>query len=317
MSLDRREFLQASAGVIFAGHLQLRPYALTESATGRVLTSGDGRVAFEYVTSRPAGSGLTAESACFFHPVHTPAGERLTDLAPDDHTTHRGIFFAWLALEADGQPPVRGDFWGWGRFAPTAGRVIGNRDVRLVRADTRSATVEIENDWTIDGRRCLAERTTARWQETSGANVLDLVYRFTPDVDVTLDQRAFSGFCLRARKDGRSSYVNPDGPVTLPEPQATDPTRNWPAAAWYAYSIALTNGRTIGGAVIDHPSNPRATWHNPRAVHMLQPTILGGGPTRLPRGEMLTLAYRAVAFDGDVPTDLLNRLASEWRAITW
>ena len=44
----------------------------------------------------------------------------------------------------------RADFWGWGEFAPTQGRVIKNRKVDLVKTDGQEAVVEIHNDWTIN-----------------------------------------------------------------------------------------------------------------------------------------------------------------------
>jgi hypothetical protein len=311
LSLDRREFLVGTTGLALSRPVQARPYVLEASPLGQLLKTGDGRVAFEYLTAKPAG--LTAESACCFHPITTPSGERISDLAPKDHTTHRGVFLAWHAMEFLQPGPVRADFWGWGRFAPTAGRVITNRDLRLAAADAGGATIEIQNDWTIDGKRVIAERTTGVWRGATDVNVLDLTFRLTPDVDATIDQQAFGGFCARGRNDGKSWFSNAAGPVDLPNSSAGNAALNWPAAPWYAYSIALTSGRTIGWAVVDHPSNPPSTWHTPRSVHFLQPAIMAGAPVTLSRGRTLTLRYLVAAFDGDVPVDRLNRLSSEWR----
>jgi hypothetical protein len=311
IDLDRREFLVGASALGLGRVLQNRSYALEPTPLGRALKSGDGRVAFEYLTTKPAG--LTAESACCFHPLNTPSGERITDLAPKDHTTHRGVFFAWHAMEFRQPEPVRADFWGWGRFAPTAGRVIVNRDVRLVTADQAGATIEIRNDWAIEGRKMIDEQTTAAWRGGSDANVLDLTFRLTPEVDATVDQQAFGGFCARGRNDGKSWFSNAQGTVELPNSSAGNAALNWPPAEWYAYSIALTSGKTIGWAVFDHPSNPASTWHTPRSVHFLQPAIMAAAPVALPRGRALTLRYRIAAFDGDVPVGVLNRLSTEWR----
>ncbi len=93
----------------------------------------DGRVVFDYLTKKPAGSTLTSPSAACLHPVLTPAGERLTALAPDDHPHHRGVYLAWHDAEfrqaiapRPGRPfrPLFGwnitkaDFWGWGQLRP-------------------------------------------------------------------------------------------------------------------------------------------------------------------------------------------------------
>jgi hypothetical protein len=311
--LDRREFLMGTTGLAIGRLPQSRPYGLETTAAGRVLKAGDGRTAFEYLTSKPAGSLLSAESACCFHPLNTPAGERVTDLAPKDHTTHRGVFFAWHAMEFRTPEPVRADFWGWGRWAPTAGRRITNRDIRLVKAGPSSAELEIENEWSIEGRRVLVEATSAAWREEAGANVLDLTYRLMPEVTAIVDRQAFGGFCARARNDGQSWFSNAQGRVDLPNSSAGNPDLNWPAADWYAYSIALTSGRTIGWAVIDHPSNPHSTWHTPRPVHFLQPAIMAQAAVPMPAGHTLTLRYRVATFDGEVPVALVNRLSAEWR----
>jgi hypothetical protein len=332
--IDRRTFLAAAGGMVAGAavtagaRMQGRAYTLQDDPLGKVLKTADGRTAFVYMTKRPDDPNFWAASTCCFHPVLTPAGERLTDFAPGDHHHHRGIFLAWHSMtfkrKADfsalgplgpthGFDINRADFWGWGQFAPIDKRVIVNKDIRLVHADQRSAELEIVNDWTIEGQKYLGERTTAAWQEESGAHVLDLTYRLTPDWDLTLDHTAFGGFCVRARNDGDSWYSSPAGKVTRPDPHYSAPDLNWPDADWYAYSIKLKSGKDLGCAVINHASNPPTTWHNPRYVWMINPTIVAEKAYDVPQGKTLTLKYRTVVFDGALPTDLVRQLSSSWR----
>ena len=74
--------------------------------------------ATELAVADPSNAGPAAVRAsgrlCY------PSGERAVDFAPGDHRHHRGVFLAWHATE--GQKPA--DFWGWGKFTPTDGRVI-------------------------------------------------------------------------------------------------------------------------------------------------------------------------------------------------
>ena len=79
--------------------MQAPGYTLVPEADGSSLRGADGRVGFTYLTKKPAGSNLKANSACCFHPLNTPSGERITDLAPGDHVHHRGVFLAWHAME--------------------------------------------------------------------------------------------------------------------------------------------------------------------------------------------------------------------------
>ena len=64
---------------------------------------------------------------------------------------------------------------------------------------------------------------------------------------------------------------------------------------------------------MDHPSNPSATWHNPRYVWMVNPCIVSGKPVTMASGQALTLRYRVILFDGAVPVPLVRDLATEFR----
>ena len=302
-------------------------YNLSPDKYGVILKAPCGKTVLRYMTKKPMKTNLAANSVCCFHPLNTPAGERLTDLAPGDHHHHRGVFLAWHTMdfreEADfsafgptgpthGQNIYRADFWGWGEFAPTQGRVIENRKIELVKADAEQAELAIHNDWTIKDRVVIVEKTAAKVRKQDGVYVIDLDYRLTPSLDLTLNHTAFGGFCVRARNDGDSYYATAEGKVKLPDPHYSVPELNWPAKRWYAYTIELENGRTIGVGTIDHPDNPPSTWHNPRYVWMVNPCIVAPGPVQVAKGKTLRLRYRLVVHDGPTPTDLLNKLSSVW-----
>jgi hypothetical protein len=328
MSVSRRAFFSISGAAVLGTSLprlraagsagasarQARTYTLEPHAAGKTLKDPNGRVVLGYLTSKPEGVPLAGNSACCIHPLNTPGGERATDIAPPDHRDHRGIFFAWHDMEfkRNGET-LRGDFWGWGRFAPTEGRAIVNRDVRLVRADAASAEIAVRNDWMIASQPVMQEETTIRAGEEQGARVLDLIYRFTSDYDVTLNRMAFTGFCFRCRKDGAYSFSDSQGEVTLPNSGATNPESDWPARPWYSHTVALTGGGTVASAVIDHPGNPPSAWHGARSVSFLNPCITAAGAVHIRPRQPLILRYRAVAHDGRFPDGLLDRWAAEWR----
>jgi hypothetical protein len=316
MPITRRAFLAASGAIALSRPLQsqARAYTLEPNAAGQTLKDPNGRIVLGYLTSKPEGVPLAGNSACCIHPLNTLGGERATDIAPPDHRDHRGIFFAWHDMEfrRNGEP-LRGDFWGWGKFAPTEGRTIVNRDLRLVAADARSAEIAVVNDWTINGQPVLQEATTISAGEEQGARVLDLTYRFTSDYDVTLNRMAFTGFCFRCRNDGTYSFSDSKGEVTLPNSNATNPDSDWPAQNWYSHTVALADGKTIASAVIDHSSNPPSAWHGARSVSFLNPCIAAPGAVNIRARQPLTLRYRAVVQDGKFPDGLLDRMAGRWR----
>ena len=311
MPITRRAFL-AATGALAAGpprSSQRRAYSLEPDRHGHTLKDATGRVVLGYLTSKP--EGLTGNSACCVHPFNTHAGECATDIAPADHRNHRGIFFAWHDMQfTRGERTLRGDFWGWGQFAPAEGRAITNRSVRLVRADPVSAEIAVENDWTIDGEPVLHEQTTMRAGEDQGARILDLTYRFTSDRDVTLNQMAFTGMCFRCRKDGTYTFHDPEGEVTLPNSNATRPETDWPARRWYSHTVTRADGRSVASALIDHPDNPPSAWHGARGVSFLNPCITASGPVKIAANQALTLRYRAVTIDGTFAHGAVDRVAS-------
>jgi hypothetical protein len=280
------------------------------------------------MTKKPAKTNLAANSTCCLHPLYTPSGVRLTDLAPGDHHHHRGVFLAWHTMEfrekADfsnfgptgptyGWNISRGDFWGWGEFAPTKGRIIKNQGLKLIKADSKNAELEIRNAWIINEKTMMNEVALVKVREQDAAYIIDLDYQFTPVVDLVLNQTAFGGFCVRARNDGDSYYAKPDGKVELPDPHYSVPELNWPAADWYDYTITLKKGKIIGVTVFDHPDNPPSTWHNPRYVWMVNPCIVASGPVEVKKAQSLRLRYRLVVHEDPMPIDLIEELSAKWR----
>lgn len=285
-------------------------FTLTPDANGMVLKTPQGRTVFRYMTKKPEGSKLTANSVCCLYPLTTPAGEDTVEFAPSDHPHHRGVFLAWHAMA--GKSPA--DFWGWGQFAPTENRVIQNRSVKLVQADARRAVIEVRNEWLVKTEVMIDEATTITAGTAKDAYVIDFDFRLTPKTDVTLKQTAFSGFCAKSRKDGQATYYNPQGEVKLPDPHYLKPQTDWPSADWYDYTIKLNSGKTIGLAVLDHPHNPKTAWHNLKPIAMLNPCIVAPGPVTVKAGQTLRLRYRLVTHDGPVPTALLQELTKAWRS---
>ena len=302
-------------------------YSLTPDKHGVILVSPAGKEIFRYMTVKPQKTNLAANSVCCFHPLNTPSGERLTDLAPGDHHHHRGVFLAWHTMdfreEADfsnlgpngptyGWNISRADYWGWGEFAPTQGRIIRNREVKLANTGSEEAVIKIHNDWTTNEQVMMTELTTTIVREQNEVYIIDLDYELTPKLDMTLNHTAFGGFCVRARNDGESYYMTEKGEVQLPDPHYSATELNWPAEKWYDYTIKLNNGNTIGVGVIDHLDNPPATWHNPRYVWMVNPCIVAVEPINVQKDNTLCLRYRLVVHDGPTPQDMLNDLSDEW-----
>lgn len=278
-----------------------------------VVKAPSGEVLLRYQLRKPSDSKLSVDSACYFHPLKTPSGLEVTEVAPEDHLHHRGIFLGWVEMHG----AKAADFWGWGAHAPKDGRKIENREVGESISSREGATFRARNHWVADGETILEEQLTSSFSVRPGAHVLDLVYRLTPRADLTIAQWAFSGFCVRLRRGGLVDAFNPQGLVQLLDPQHTEPRSDWPAAAWYAFALRLEGGKTAAVAVIDHPQNPPTAWHNHRGLRMLNPCIVAPGRLLLKAGKPLHLRYRVAAADGSYSKDLVGGLAEEWQKRTF
>jgi hypothetical protein len=269
----------------------------------------DGKELLRYNLRRPEGTRLSVDTGCFFHPLATPTGLVVTEVGPADHPHHRGVFLAWV--EMHGQKDA--DFWGWGEHAPTKDRRIVNREVPTVSAKNGAVGFTARNEWTAEGTRILTEQLAASLHTAPPATVLDLTYTLTPDADLTLTRWAFSGFCVRTRKDGKLQAFSPKGLIDLPNPSHVKPDSDWSDQPWYDYTLTLDDGRTAGVAVLNHPRNPPTLWHNHRDLRMLNPCIVAPAEVKLQANKPLTLRYRVLAHDGPTPTDILNKLAADWK----
>lgn len=102
--MKRREFLLTGAGAALAATARGRAqgaaggYTLVSGPTGKTLRTPDGRTVFEYMTSKPADTDMSANSVCCFAPLNSPGGERLTVFGAG-HRHYRGVFFGWHTVE--------------------------------------------------------------------------------------------------------------------------------------------------------------------------------------------------------------------------
>jgi hypothetical protein len=250
------------------------------------------------------------EGTCFTHPLYTPSGEVVTDLAPADHPHHRGVFCAWVALEGE----QRGDWWGWGALAPKEKRAIVNREARITEESEERVTLRVINSWRAEDQTILGERVTITASKAPGANIVDNEYKFTVPTRkaVVIDQNPFGGFCYRARPRGTLTVSGPTGKMDNPDSVHNRSETNWPVSKWYDMTYRAPDGKTSGVTLMDHPSNPLSTWHVNRAIHMLNPCIVAESPVRIEFGEPLFLRYRLVAHDGEISEMELNGLYNQF-----
>lgn len=315
-SLSRRRFLvgagaaAALAGVrpdAWAAEKAAKPPELGWARSNEALQLNFGtRPVARYQITKPATGGASSESGCYFHPVYSPSGTLVTDVGPEDHPHHRGVFLAWAEVNG----AAKGDFWGSGEPATVAGRRIVNRSLEATPPIFGSARFRALNEWVADSKVLLKEELRVVAGINEGATLINLSVQFTADATVKLGRRAFGGFAVRTRKDGQVTAVSEAGPVQLAPPKPTDPGSNWPDATWYGLHLKMADGKDATVAVANRPSNPKTTWHVASSIGLINPSITAPAEIEIRPDKPLVLRYRVIVCDGAPNLDLLTRLSA-------
>jgi hypothetical protein len=283
-------------------------FSLLREPEALVVRAPDGKEALRYQLTPPAGTGLSVESGCYFHPLVSRSGVTLTEVAPSDHKHHRGIFCAWVEMHG----ATDADFWGWGEHAPKEGRRIVNRGLEDLHATATSAGFRAANEWISNGKPLVRETLIAELRDLGDLRALDLSYTFAVEQDLTLARWAFSGFCVRVPKAGALESSGPDGVIHFRDPVHVKPETDWPASPWYDYTLRGEDGRIAGLAVLDHPLNPPSQWHNHRGIRMLNPCIVAPSAVTIKAAQPLTLRYRVLAHDGPLDPKQVQQSWEAW-----
>jgi putative heme-binding domain-containing protein len=270
-----------------------------------ITTSGEKPVELaRFVMQPPPDSPVIVPSAAYFNPLRTPRGIDVTAFAPGPHPYYRGLFMGYV----DVRGTKDANFWGGGG-GPIKGSVTVSESVSGIEGPAFHA----RNTWQKDSVLLVHEDLQATARLDGTATILDLVYTFTAAADdVRLAHCNVGGLALPVRYDGQLTAHGPDGPVKLPSAVYRKDETNWPAGAWYGYTVKLPGDHTISAAIINHPANPETRWHCALGARVINPNITTFAEHLLKKSEPLTLRYRVVALDGDFEAKRMGELVGEY-----
>lgn len=147
--------LLLSAAVLSAGDFAWRDIA------GAMVLTEDGKTALAYKHAAALAPGAPEDRrrCCYLFPVMTPAGVSPLDDFPADHYHHRGLFWSWPVVEAEGQ---RYDIW---LVKGIAARTIGPVSARIANG---RAYLEAKNGWFAGERQLVNEQMRVEVLPASG-----------------------------------------------------------------------------------------------------------------------------------------------------
>ena len=254
---------------------------------------------------------LTGQYICnnYIHPLYNLNGDILTEEFPADHLYHRGVFWAWHQLYADGKR--LGDGWTTdsishevvnGRSEKTGDRVQFMLDVlwhSLVFAD---------------GKPFIDERTIITVHKLgAGVRKIDFEIKLkarVPELQLggSADQKGYGGFSVRMRLPDGLIFTSDKGPVTPQDLQVK-------AGPWMDFSGKFGVGPEISGiTILCHPGMPDypEPWILRQKGSMQNVVFPGQQRINLLMDKPVVLRYRIIIHNGNSETLNIPGLQREY-----
>lgn len=246
----------------------------------------------------------------FFYPVIGPDGLPMTRNYPmgyaegeeKDHVHHRSLWFTHGNINGV-------DFWG---ETPGTGRIVHDGFTQISSGDkvgvigTRNKYVSDEGKGKVIGTD---ERTVRIYDRDDGARMIDFEITFhASEGDVVFGDTKEGSMGMRLNPQLRLRGEIGKGHIVNSEGVRDDDT--WGKRADWCDYYGPIDGKTVGVAIFDHPSNPRhpTWWHvrnyglfaaNPFGVHYFENKPEGTGDFKVPAGKSVTFRYRFYFHEGD------------------
>jgi hypothetical protein len=291
-ALDRSASRSAPLGV-----------TLTRTTNDVVTVAFEGKLFTEYHyrdVSRP-----------FLYPLLGARGEHFSRRWPQetvpgeehDHPHHHALW--WAHGDANGV-----DFWSEEK---KAGRTV-HQSFADISSGKNVGVLTTRNRWIApDGKVIASDERTMRFHRPVGTErIMDFeITVFASEGDLTLGDTKEGSLALRLAESMR---------LTLPDKQpgaghivnsaGVRDGETWGKRAEWVDYYGPVDGRTVGIAIFDHPTNPRhpTWWHvrdyglfaaNPFGLHDFEKREKGAGNLKIAAGSSVTFRYRFYFHDGD------------------
>ncbi|MCW5556630.1 MAG: PmoA family protein, partial [Verrucomicrobiae bacterium] len=180
----------------------------------------------------------------------------------------------------------------------------------------------------VDGRVIASDRRSLRFPLPAGPDrIVDFeITVFASEGDLVLGDTKEGTMAIRLAETMRVSQPQGRaGEGHIVNSEGVRDGATWgKRAAWCDY-YGPVQGKTVGVAIFDHPSNPRypTWWHvrdyglyaaNPFGVHDFEKQEKGAGNLRIPAGGSATFRYRFVFHPGDTATAGVAAQFEQWKA---
>jgi len=309
----------------------VRTYALSEGSeaapAARMSVADDGNdltlksgskeiLSYNYaVTPAPEGVRQVYARSGYIHPAKTPSGFVYTNIQPQDHRHHYGIWNPWTRVEYDGAVY---DLWNLGDSLGTVrakdiddiyqGSVLSGFNAALdhVAFTPEGEKTIIEEEWKI------------RAYDTGEGFLWDFESVLEPctDLPVTIQAYRYQGFSCRA-----TAYWTKENCSMMTSEGLTRPDIDGSTARWIYVNGASGEESTAGFMFMATPDN----YNSPEPLRIWNESQNGGRgdvyvnfcPTKtkdwtLEPGNVYNLRYRVMAYDGEMTPERAESLWTDF-----
>lgn len=235
--------------------------------------------------------------AGYVHPLRGMDGEVFTEVFPQDHRHHQGVFWAWHQLwVADrkiGDPWVAKD------------HLVVVKEANVLDQGPVFGTLEVRAHWTSpllvddsgEPQPIVEERTRVRLFRTHGGSAyVDFTIRLTPllpeiKIGGSENVKGYSGFTVRVKPPPAMQLHDASGLLSADNVQTP--------SSWADVSGEFADGQTSGVGILSHPSLAKFPPHwLLRHYGMQNVAYPGREPITLSADKPLVIRHRLVVHRG-------------------
>jgi len=270
---------------------------------GVLVTEAGEKVLF-YQRTTKAQQGKHAR-ANYIHPLYDLSGNILTEDFPEDHPHHRGIFWAWHFLEANGKRA--GDGW------TTKDRSWDVNELEVKQNADNSLSLHLKVHWKSvhwqEGKKPIVSETTQIRIHPREDNHRKLDFNISllanqPDTRIggAENAKGYGGFSTRIKLPKDIQFRSTEGKVI---PQRTPVS----AGEWMDMNGKFNGGKTSGLTILCHPKSAGypQPWILRNKKSMQNPVWPGQNPVVLSTEKPVVLKYRLILHKGTASIDAINQ----------
>ncbi|MCI0534746.1 MAG: PmoA family protein [Verrucomicrobiales bacterium] len=248
----------------------------------------------------------------FLYPLLGPNGEAMTRHWPmqnlpteeHDHPHHRSLWFT--------HGDVNGlDFWS---ESGSACKIVHDEFLDI-QSGAESGLITSKNTWASrEGKvACTDVRRLRIYNRAANERLFDFEVTIKAvNGDVTFGDTKEGSMAVRLAESMRLTQPKGKAPGQghIVNSEGIRDNATWGKRAKWCDYYGPVNGKTVGLAIFDHPSNPKhpTWWHvrdyglfaaNPFGVHDFEKKAPGTGNFTIPAGQSATFRYRFYLHEGD------------------